>query len=422
MNGVINLPFFSQFKRNRQLELIIFVSVIIHAILLLFDLFMTHIFNKETLSGVTFGLMTDRAPDIEVYEARSKTILEGGVLYRDVYTENPPLIQYLLVLPYVAGGSIFAYQIYFSAFNILSAILIYKFPLTEDKKLEFYASLLFITNPLTPIVAVLKVTDEPVCVFFFLLPIYFLLKHRLRLASLFLAVGFLVKFFPILLLPILLKEEKKWLEKLILLGITSVTIALIYLPFYIIAPDEVMHPIRRYFINQKVEGSGLYTIIVHDADISLPDITKRLLIIPIVLTYGFVFKRNYDPLKSIAIIIIVFLMVYTKVHFEYYLYAIAPISFYVVEPSIKIASYYVYGLIALRTHEWRHDSLPLVLVHVIILVLISIFLIITIINTKEEKEAEIDTGKMVEFYRYIVLILVAFFMSQWVFVRLCDYY
>ena len=383
---------------------------------------MTYILDRETLSGVTFGFMTDRAPDIEVYRARSKTILEGGVLYRDVYTENPPLIQYLLVLPYAAGGSILSYQIYFSAFNILSAILIYKFPLTEDKKLEFYASLLFITNPLTAIVAILKVTDEPVSVFFFLLPIYFLLKNRLRLASLFLAIGFLVKFFPILLLPILLKEEKKWVERLILLGITSVTIALIYLPFYLIAPDEVMHPIRRYFINQKVEGSGLYTIIVHDADISLPDITKRLLFIPLVLTYGFVFKRNYDPLKSIAIIIIVFLMVYTKVHFEYYLYAIAPISFYVVEPSIKMASYYIYGLMALKTHEWRHDSLFLVLVHVIILVLISIFLIIKIINTKEVKKPKIDTNSIIQFFRSISLVLIAFFISQWVFLRLCEYY
>jgi len=418
---VINLPFFSQFKQNRQLEIIIIVSIIVHSILLLFDLFMTHILNKETLSGITFGFMTDKAPDIEVYKARSKTILNGGILYRDVYTENPPLIQYLLVLPYAAGGSILAYQIYFSAFNILSAILIYKFPLTEDKKLEFYASLLFITNPLTPIVAILKVTDETVCVFFFLLPIYFLLKNRLRLASLFLAIGFLVKFFPILLLPILLKEEKKWFERLILLGITSVTIILIYLPFYLIAPDEVMHPIRRYFIDQKVEGSGLYSIIVHDANISLPEITKRLLFIPIVLAYGFVFKRNYNPLKSITIIIIIFLIVYTKVHFEYYLYAIAPISFYVLEPSIKMASYYIYGLTALKTHEWR-NHLPLAVTHEIILLLISIFLIIIIVYTKEEKEVKIDNSKMIEFYRYIALILVIFFMFQWVLLRLCEYY
>jgi len=419
---VINLSFFSQLKRSRHVEIIIFVSVVVHAIVLVFDLFMTHILNKEYLSEVTFGLMSGRAPDIEYYRYNSSTILNGGVLYRDIYTDQPPLIQYLLVFPYAAGGSILAYQIYFSVFNVLSTILLYKFPLTEDKKLEFYASLLFAINPLTPIVAILKVQDESVCVFFFLLPIYFLLKQRLRLAALFLAIGVLVKLFPILLLPILLKEEKKWFKRLILLGITFVIMALIYLPFYIIAPEEVMRPINRYFVHQSFGGDGLYTIIVRDADISLPDITRRILYIPLILAYGFIFKRNYDPLKSTALIIIIFFMVYTKVHYEYYLYAIGPVSFYVVEPSIKIIVYYIYGLTALRTHEWRYCSLILALVHGIILVLISIFLIIIIINTKKEKKQKIDDGNIVQFYRYLCLTLIAFFISQGLFWVLFCYF
>jgi len=66
-------------------------------------------------------------PDMDVYRARTQTILDGGLLYRDVHTETPPIINYLLVPAQVLGGAEhdWVWSAYFSLFDFLLAALLY---------------------------------------------------------------------------------------------------------------------------------------------------------------------------------------------------------------------------------------------------------------------------------------------------------
>ncbi|HNU35146.1 MAG TPA: hypothetical protein PKJ15_00980, partial [Methanomassiliicoccales archaeon] len=66
-------------------------------------------------------------PDMDVYRARTQTILDGGLLYRDVHTETPPIINYLLVPGQLLGGAEhdWVWSAYFSLFAFLLTALLY---------------------------------------------------------------------------------------------------------------------------------------------------------------------------------------------------------------------------------------------------------------------------------------------------------
>jgi len=104
--------------------------------------------------------------------ARAETIVNGGLLYRDVFTTTPPLINLLLIPPALVSGlfghlnpwATLSFMTYFSLFNLFTAYaLLYT---TKDREEGYRAALVFLLNPLTFGNSLLRRQDESILAFY----------------------------------------------------------------------------------------------------------------------------------------------------------------------------------------------------------------------------------------------------------------
>jgi hypothetical protein len=148
--------------------------------------------------------------------ARAETIVKGGLLYEDVSTTTPPLVNFLLVPPVLVSKlfghtnpwSTLSFMAYFSIFNLLTAYVLLN---TEKVREEGYlAALYFLLNPLTFGNSVLRRQDESILVFFFSLGLLFLLHHRRWRASIAIGLTMLIKLSGTLMIPVAFFHTRDW--------------------------------------------------------------------------------------------------------------------------------------------------------------------------------------------------------------------
>ncbi len=77
----------SALSPGRKLLLYAIIAIVVYGTMIVVD-------NAFLMSAIDPDLSH---PDMDVYRARTQTILDGGLLYRDVHTETPPMINYILV-------------------------------------------------------------------------------------------------------------------------------------------------------------------------------------------------------------------------------------------------------------------------------------------------------------------------------------
>jgi hypothetical protein len=148
--------------------------------------------------------------------ARSETILNGGLLYRDVFTTTPPLTNFLLIppslIPIYFGNvnpwSTLSYMIWFSLFNLLAAFVLLR--MGETKEAGFRAAVFFLLNPLTFGNTVLRRQDESVIVFFIAIALWLLLQREHTRSAIAVGAALLVKLTGAVVLPIAVLHTRKW--------------------------------------------------------------------------------------------------------------------------------------------------------------------------------------------------------------------
>lgn len=148
--------------------------------------------------------------------ARSETILNGGLLYRDVFTSTPPLTNLLLLppslVPILVGmvnpWATLSFMIYFSLFNLLTALVLLN--IGPSKAAGFWAAALFLLNPLTFGNTVLRRQDESILVFFLALSLLFILKNQNTRAAIAIGASLLVKLTGGLLIPVAFFNKRDW--------------------------------------------------------------------------------------------------------------------------------------------------------------------------------------------------------------------
>ncbi|MGC9468645.1 MAG: glycosyltransferase 87 family protein [Anaerolineae bacterium] len=174
--------------------------------------------------------------------ARAETILQGGVLYRDVFTTTPPLMNYLLIPPVVVSGwfdhqnpwATSAFMVYFSLFNLFIAYaLLYT---AEEKAKGYHWALFYLLNPLTFGNTVLRRQDESVLVFFFALAMLMLIRRRHVASALVMGLSLLVKLTGGMMIPVSFLNGRRWRY----LVIPFVVFAVIFLPFYLKAGEAAI--------------------------------------------------------------------------------------------------------------------------------------------------------------------------------------
>jgi hypothetical protein len=169
--------------------------------------------------------------------ARVETILGGGLLYRDVFTTTPPLINFLLIPPVLVSGlfdhqylwATVSFMAYYSLFNLFAAYVLLYTP--GDRKEGYRAALYFLLNPLTFGNSLLRRQDESILAFFLALAILFFAHRRRAKAGVAMGLGILVKLTVAPVIPVAFLQARDWRY----LAIPALVFALVFAPFLIAA-------------------------------------------------------------------------------------------------------------------------------------------------------------------------------------------
>jgi len=291
--------------------------------------------------------------DLDVYRERTRTIIEGKLLYSDVHTETPPIINYLLVPPQLLGGESWTYSAYFSFFAFLGALLLYISLRKWSDYLAFMTGLLYILSPFGLVEATFGVEDEPLITFIFLIPLVLMIHNRRRLAALFIGIGIWTKMFPILHYPVLFIKEKKVKEKILhIILILSVTTA-VTAPFLMLCLDDFVWFLKFYFLGVEGRESGGISF-WHFLDLGgfgVPgEVALAVLISMILITLWYIYKKDIPIWQSALLVLTVFFTFYPKIHLGYYLMPVALLLVWAAEDKhIALRCFLVYAPLILST-------------------------------------------------------------------------
>jgi hypothetical protein len=258
--------------------------------------------------------------------ARAETILDGGMLYEDVSTTTPPLVNFLLVPPVLVSGlfghrnpwSTLSFMAYFSIFNLLTAYVLLN--TEKDREAGYLSALYFLLNPLTFGNSVLRRQDESILVFFFSLGLLFLLHNRRWRASIAIGLAILIKLSGALLVPVALVHKRDWTY----LVVPVVVFGLVFAPFlwsagesavfWETSGDNKQHPFQ-------LHGISFGNLWRHGHD-EVPLISLRahsiILVVGSALALAFIAWKPLGLLEDLSLITVTGLLLSPKLHTGYF--------------------------------------------------------------------------------------------------------
>lgn len=260
---------------------------------------------------------------------RAETILAGRLLYRDVFTTTPPLMNLLLVPPTLVSrafghtnpAATLAFQAYFALFNLLAALVLLRIP--RDRAQGYHAALCFLFNPLTFGNAVLRRQDESVLVFFFGLALLLFLHGRPWRAAAAIGVTLLVKLSGALLVPVALLRTRDWRYLLVPPAIFAAAV----LPFLLTAGQSAVFwdPTKRDFQHPFQLGGislgALYFRLHGDNDEAfaqaLTNYHSAVLIAGTLLVLLLIWLRPREALEDVTLLATTVLALSPKMHCGY---------------------------------------------------------------------------------------------------------
>ncbi|NLI74087.1 MAG: DUF2029 domain-containing protein [Euryarchaeota archaeon] len=276
--------------------------------------------------GEIFG-QENMHPDIQAYRNRTSTILDGGLLYTDVHTETPPLINYLMIPAQLLGGdeNVLVYSAYFSFFSILGGLLMYLALRRYDDTSAFIMSLLYMLSPFSLLEGGLA-NDETIVAFTVVLPAILIVINRSKIASLIIGLGIWTKMWAILLAPVHFLHSKTWKERLTIIAIIGGVSIAVAAPFLALCGDEFTWFLKYYFMGDPErtnEGFSAH-MFLELGGISIPNVVSIALVLAgLLIAYFYAYWKGLGKWESMTLAIVVFFCLYHKMHGGYYLIPIA---------------------------------------------------------------------------------------------------
>lgn len=297
--------------------------------------------------------------------ARTETILNGGVLYRDVFTTTPPLTNLLLIVPSVVSGwfghlnpwSTLSFMLYFSLFNLLGAlVLLY---MGETREVGYKTAVFFLLNPLTFGNTVLRRQDESIIVFFIALSILFFLRQQHLRAALAIGTAMLVKLTGAVTLPIALLHSRNWRY----LVVPFLLFALVMAPFLLAAGRDAMF----WDVNKRetqhpfqFDGVSLGSLWnrYHEEAAQVPlEGPAVLFVVGVGLTAVYLATKPHGFLEDLTLLIAIVLILTPKLHTGYFsmlALTMAPLA----SRYRFIPSYFLFGAFAIVAdfYKWPIEN------------------------------------------------------------------
>ncbi|NLX46975.1 MAG: DUF2029 domain-containing protein [Euryarchaeota archaeon] len=274
-------------------------------------------------------------PDMDVYRARTQTILDGGLLYRDVHTETPPIINYLLVPAQVMGGADhdWVWSAYFSLFAFLLSAMMYLGLRHLDENKAFLAGMLVLLSPFT-IVESGTGEDESIVAFLFMAAVILMLLKRHSAASAAIGVGVWTKMFPILLFPVHFLQQRDRRGRIRSVLFLALATGLIALPFVVMCWDDFSFFLNFYFLGDEGRPTGGHSIwhFLWMGGWSLPSVMQLALLGgAMAFAYLYPYYKKMPAWQSATLMLMVFFTFYPKVHGGYWIMLVALLSAWAVQ-------------------------------------------------------------------------------------------
>jgi len=343
-------------KKSMLVTLLVISSVLLSALIFIDRVYIDNAVNTDPSTDHT---------DNQLYIQRARTILRGKLLYRDVDTQTPPLINYLLVPPVYFGASPLAFEIYFSIFTILTVLAIFHFLSYINGRKAFLSAIAFLLVPTTLVVPTFARQDEAIVAFFFILPLILAFENKNGYAYTFLSsIGVWIKMHSIFLIPpIFLKLKGK--EMLKHIAIILAVSAAVTVPFILAAFDQFTWYLKFYFLGKggKLEGISLWRIL-DSQGYAVPKIVLiAVMVLSFLAIYYISYKKKFGIWKTVSLTFILYFIIYPKIHYEYFLMLFALLVPYLIENKKMILMLYAISLLSggtllieQRYLDWAVDS------------------------------------------------------------------
>jgi hypothetical protein len=258
--------------------------------------------------------------------ARAETILTGGLLYEDVSTTTPPLVNFLLVPPTLVSRlfghanpwSTLSFMAYFSIFNLFTTYVLLN---TEGSRRTGYLSgLYFLLNPLTFGNSLLRRQDESILVFFFSLGLLFLLHQRRWRAGVAIGLTMLVKLSGALMILVAFFHSRDWRYVIVPVAIFG----LVFAPFFVkaresaifwdVSGERTQHP----FKFRGISFGNLWRHGHNEVPLISLGAHSIILIIGSALAVAFIAWRPLGLLEDLSLLTVTGLFLSPKLHTGYF--------------------------------------------------------------------------------------------------------
>lgn len=253
--------------------------------------------------------------------------------YLEVPIEYPPVTGFFIYLAWLFGKSLLGYAILSYAllmlFTIITALTLYKLcGILNAAKSRIWLFFVF-----APSMIVFNIFNwDIIAVMFMVLAIYSYYRNKFIWASLFLALGFNAKLFPVLLLPIMLLKTD-WKNKIrmtLAFAITCIALNIYFIikNFSVWKSTYTFHSLRQPNIDSVWSLTGLNAQTINILSLAL------FLSFFALLAYN---HKKYDTIKMGFLVVLLFLIV-NKIFSPQYILWLLP--FFVLSSLITKVPYY----------------------------------------------------------------------------------
>jgi uncharacterized membrane protein len=298
------------------------------------------------------------------------------------------------------GGTHLAYQVFFSACNILAALILFLAFRSKDMRRASLVALLFLGNPFAVYHSTFNPQDEPLVLLFFLAPLVLLVGERFYSSALATGLGIWTKMWPLLLTPLYMIERRPWVDRWKAIAVIITISSIIIVPFLIICPEDVVWFLRFYFLGIENEGAGGVSLwrFLDDVGVKPPAPMLLGLVGAVVLGgYWYCRRKGWDQWTTVTVVVVLFFLFYPKVHSGYFLLPLALLLPYMVE---NLRLYYLtiplFVSVAI-THKFHVGSFPttggLILIPIMLALLTSLLLVYILDQAVLTPRAEMREGE-----------------------------
>ncbi len=350
---------------------------------------------------VTFHFRVEMT-DIPIFNRRASIIADGGNPYEETWTGPPPLINFLFIpaaaiAPSVQmGGAFLSFNLYFALFLLLDSLLIYGCFRERDEENAYLASLIFLANPVTVLT---MHQDEPLVAFLLILPLYLYVKKRKKGFPLAVGVGAVAKVWTGFWVPVMLTlRDERWKKRL---GYVTVSIAAalgLLLLFRLAWGPDVLWFLK--FYGGGASKSNVGGISFWSLGLQLFEINNGLLPVKAIMALIGILglyliwlseKGRWSGLSLITVLLALFLALYPKVHWEYFLLLFSFLTYFSTEGKFFLIFYTISIAVSLSMVIKSADGSAMIAASLLCSLAYTILLFLTIYFI-EEREGTAEKG------------------------------